>query len=163
MDDNPLWILGFLSLFHIIGGIALGNAVRNIWRAIRNQGENTSWGGSIFFVVWGSMFGCMPFVFGLDPALPNWFLPAQLLIWGTPFILSAVFGRAILDWASPLFNVGTGLMAFGGIFMFAGLLAGYFTFSDGELFQAMLLGGIFGVIGLGIFILGLANLFKNTR
>ncbi len=162
MDENPLFTLGFLSLFHIIGGIALGSAIRGIWRNVRSRGEG-AWMPSIFFVVWGSMFGCMPFAFGFDPTLPAWFLPAQLLIWGAPFILATFFGRAVLDWAGPLFNIGTGLIVFGGIFMIAGLLGGYMIFSDGELFQAMLLGGIFGVIGLSIFILGLANLFKNAR
>lgn len=160
MEDNPLVWLGFLSIFHIIGGIALGSSVRGIRQLIRGEGGSLS--NSLFFIVWGGMFGCMPLAFGFDPAIPFWVLAAQVLILAAAFIITAIFGRTALNWLKPVFNVFTGLMAFGGIFMAAGLLGAYATLKEGELATALILGLVFGIIGLGIFILGLAGLFKNA-
>jgi hypothetical protein len=48
--------LGFLSIFHVLGGIALGSTVRGL-----RNGFN---GSKLFFLVWGSMFGCIPLAIG---------------------------------------------------------------------------------------------------
>lgn len=160
MEDNPLIWLGFLSVFHIIGGIALGSSIRGIRQLIRGEGGSLS--NALFFIVWGGMFGCMPLTFGFEPTIPNWVLIAQVLILVAAVVITAIWGRTALDWLKPVFNVFTGLLVLGGIFMIAGLLGAYTTLKGGDLSTALILGLVFGIIGLGIFILGLAGLFKNV-
>lgn len=160
MEDSPFIWLAFLSVFHVIGGIALGSAIRGVQQFIR--GEGGSLPNSLFFAVWGGMFGCMPLAFGFDPAIPNWVLVAQVVILLVVIVVTVIFGRAALGWLKPVFNIHTGLMIFGGIFMAAGLGGAYATLKEGDLSTALILGLVFGIIGLGIFVLGLAGLFKNA-
>ncbi len=160
MEDNPIFLLAFLSVFHVAGAIALGVAIRGIWKTI--QGEGGGIVQSILFVIWGSMFGCMPFGFGLDPTLPIWMLPAQIFIWSTTFLITVFLGRRVLDWTKPLLNVHTGLIVFGGIFMLSGMFGGYAAFNQGEVKTALLMGGVFGVIGAGIFLMGIVGLLKQA-
>ncbi len=104
----------------------------------------------------------MPLTFGFEPTIPNWVLIAQVLILVAAVVITAIWGRTALDWLKPVFNVFTGLLVLGGIFMIAGLLGAYTTLKGGDLSTALILGLVFGIIGLGIFILGLAGLFKNV-
>jgi hypothetical protein len=157
--ENTSFLLGFLSIFHIAGAIALGIAARGIWQLA--TGEGGSIGSSIFLVIWGGLFGCLPLAFGLDETAPDWLLPAQLLIWGTVFVITVFFGQKVLEWARPLFTVGTGLIVFGGIFILGGLFGGYLALGQGEILTALIIGGVFGIIGGVIFVLGLVNLFKG--
>lgn len=46
--NGPLAQLGFLCLFHLIGGIALGAALRGL--------KNGFSGNTLFFLIWGGMF-----------------------------------------------------------------------------------------------------------
>ena len=50
-------MLGFLSIFHVIGAVALANGLRGVWSGLHDKGR----GGcrSLFFVVWGAMFGLL--------------------------------------------------------------------------------------------------------
>jgi len=158
--DNPLFTLAFLSLFHIIGAIAIGSALRSIWQSIRNE-EPAGIFQQVFLVIWGGLFGCIPFGFGLDPELPGWFLLAQILIWAIPFFVTLFFGRAAMDWAKPLMNIKVGLMIFGGIFMLSGILGGWATFKSGDVGAAIAISLIFGVVGAVIFLMGFINLLKK--
>ncbi|MFQ5576497.1 MAG: hypothetical protein ACE5G8_05855 [Anaerolineae bacterium] len=161
METNPLLLLGFLSLFHIIGAVAVGSAVRGIAGVVFGEGGG-SVAGSLYFVVWGSLFGCMPLAFGLDPNVPRWILPAQLAIWSVSFLVAAVFGRRAVDWLKPLFTLNTGLIVFGGMFMLGGVFGGYAALQgEAPVLTALAIGGVFGVIGLGIFLLGLVNLLRK--
>ncbi len=158
--NNPFVMLAFLSLFHIIGAIAVGSALRNIWRVIRT-GEPFGTFRFVFFVLWGSLFGCIPFGSGLDPELPSWFLGAQVLIWAIPFFAALLLGRAAIDWAKPLMNIKVGLMIFGGIFMLSGILGGWATFKNGEVGGAVIITLIFGAMGAVIFLMGFLKLLKK--
>lgn len=158
--DNPLFTLAFLSLFHIIGAIAIGSALRSIWQAIRSE-QAVGVFQQIFLVIWGSLFGCIPFGFGLDPELPAWFLFAQILIWAIPFFIALFFGRTAIEWAKPLMNIKVGLMIFGGIFMLSGILGGWATFKSGEVGAAVIISLIFGAVGAIIFLLGFLKLLKT--
>ncbi len=162
MEDNPLLLLAFLSLFHVFGAIALGYAVRVLWKRLRGDDTVPAF-TAIFLLVWGSMFGCIPFTFGMDPALPVWFPMAQISIWGTTFILSAFFGQTIMRWAKPLLNAQVILMVMGGIFMLAGIGAGRAMWLAGDDFQAMIFVLVFGAIGALIFALGLVGLLRSNR
>lgn len=160
MLDSPVFLLAFLSIFHAIGAAAIGNAVRGWWQMIRGQ-ENISLIQSVFFVIWGGIFGCVPFGLGADPTLPNWFLPAELLVWVVAFVGIGIFGKTVLQYLKPLANIHVFLMAFGGIFLASGLLAGWSAFSQGEIWLGLILGVVFAIIGIGMFALGLSGLFKE--
>jgi len=161
MLDTPLFLLGFLSIFHIIGGIALGTALRNIWKMLRRQGGSAS---GLFFLVWGGMFACIPLAFGTADDVPVWIFPTQLAIVIVTVTVTAFWEGAIQEWAKPLLNVSVGMMVFGGIFMGAGLLFGSIFAKEAEdLFFGLMFVGIFGLVGLGIFLFGLFSLFKDFR
>jgi len=51
--------LGFLCVFHLIGGAALGYALRGVLRG--NFSCN-----SFFFFLWGGLFGGIPLAFGIQ-------------------------------------------------------------------------------------------------
>jgi len=52
----------FISLFHVIGGAALGITLRG-W--VNNPTRENLF-RRVFFLIWGGMFGCMPLVFGIE-------------------------------------------------------------------------------------------------
>lgn len=162
MEDNPLLLLTFLSLFHIFGAIALGYAVRVLWKKLSGDDTIPAF-TAIFLLVWGSMFGCIPFAFGMDPVLPAWFPMVQIGVWGTTFVISAFLGQTVMRWAKPLLNAQVMLMVMGGIFMLAGIGAGRAMWLEGDAFQAMIFVLIFGAIGTLIFALGLVGLLKSNR
>lgn len=159
--DSPLFTLAFLSLFHIIGAIAVGSAIRHIWLLLRGD-ESGGLFQQFFFIVWGSLFGFIPFGFGTDPNLPGWFLGAQVAIWSTAFLLSLFIGRTAIDWAKPIMNVKVGLMLFGGLFMLGGILGGWGVFKGGDVGAAIAISLIFGGIGATIFLIGFLNLLKKS-
>lgn len=162
MEDNPLLLIAFLAMFHIIGAIALGYAARSLWKRLHGD-DTVSTFAAVFLVVWGSMFGCMPLIFGTNPILPDWFLPTQLAIWGTAFILSAFYGRAIMRWAKPLSNVHVALMVLGGIFFIAGMGAARVAWIANDVVQAGIFLVVFGGIGLLVFGIGFAGLVRSNR
>lgn len=162
MLDSPLFLLGFLSLFHIIGGIALGNALNNVWLKLR--GQRASLGNGCFFLLWGSGFAFMPLAFGGGEEIPAWFLPMQLLIIITAMGIGALWQSALQEWAKPLFNLNVGLMLFGSVFMGFGMLFGFAVIQDAEsTFPGLIFIGAFGLIGLGIFLFGLFGILKSFR
>ncbi len=162
MLDSPLFLLGFLSLFHIIGGVALGNALNSIWLKLR--GQRVSMGNGCFFLVWGSGFAFMPLAFGAGEEIPAWFLPMQLLIIIVAMGVGVLWQGVLQEWAKPLFNLNVGLMLFGSVFMGFGMLFGFVFTQDAEgPFLALIFIGTFGLIGLGIFLFGLFGILKNFR
>ncbi|RME43082.1 MAG: hypothetical protein D6796_13540 [Caldilineae bacterium] len=163
MEMTPWFELAFVSLFHIIGAGAVGNAVYRLWLAARGEEGGTVF-VAIFFLIWGTLFGCGPLAIGFDPQRPVWFLPAQVTIWSVAFIVAAFFQRRLLAWARPLFSIQTGLIVLGGVFMLAGVIAGSVALkNEGALLTALLVGAVFGMIGFGIFLLGLVQLLRKFR
>ncbi len=160
MGENPLFLLTFLSLFHFIGAAAVGNAVRGWWKMIRGE-EQISVIQSVFFAVWGTMFGCIPFGFGADPTQPGWFLPAEISIWLVAFVFAGIFGKEMLAYFRPLGNIHVLLMGLGGIFLAGGLMGGWVAFTRGDVWLGLILGVVFLIIGGGMFALGLAGLLKD--
>ncbi len=160
MEDNPFFLLAFLSVFHAIGAAAVGNAVRSLWQMMRGEGQ-VGVLQSLFFVVWGAMFGCVPFGFGADPTLPSWFFPAQMSIWLLAFVFAGILGKEALAFLRPLGNIHVFLMGFGGIFLIGGLAGGWAAFTQGDVWLGLILGVVFLIIGGAMFGLGLAGLFKD--
>jgi hypothetical protein len=162
MLNSPLFLLGFLSIFHIIGGIALGNALNNLWLKLR--GQRASMGNGCFFLLWGGGFAFMPLAFGSGEEIPAWFLPMQLLIIVTAMLVGALWQSTLQEWAAPLFNLNVGLMLFGSVFMGFGMLFGFLFTQDAEdALLGWLFIGIFGLVGLGIFLFGLFGILKSFR
>jgi hypothetical protein len=167
MDDllqSPLGLLGFLSLFHVGGAIGLAHGLRGVWRGLRNRGQG--FGNSLFFIVWGSMFGCMPFAFGVGLASEESGTPLVLLgevtIWASVFLIALLAWDEAIEWLRPFLHPDMFLIAFGGVFMAAGTAAGAMMIRE-ELLTALLVGGIFTLVGALIFGLGILNLLKAMR
>lgn len=161
--DSPLVLLGFLSIFHVIGAVALANGLRAIWNWLRNKERGL--GNAVFFVVWGAMFGCMPFAFGLGLAADKevgtpLVLLGEAIGWGTAFLIALLFWDEVVDWLRPFLHPNMFLVGFGGIFMLVGAAVGSFMIRDDILF-GLLFGGIFMLVGGVIFALGIWNLLKE--
>ena len=144
--------LVFLSIFHAVGGAALGITLRG-WVNDPSHKEV----GRLFFLVWGGMFGCMPLLFGLEYGLPM--LAAQVAV-----LLSAIAVPFFwLDRLRELFsNQNLVLTGVGGIFLVAGLAAGGFLLREGQWLPAALFGVPFVSMGGGIFFYGLRSLLQGS-
>ena len=143
----------FISIFHVIGGVALGTTLRG-W-ADNPTRENL--GGRVFFLVWGSMFGCMPLVFGLQTGFSM--LAAQLAVLLVAIVVPFFWLERLRELVSDQNVVRIG---FGGIFLIAGLAAGGFLLREGEWLFAVLFGGTFTLLGGGFFLSGLLKLLRGA-
>ena len=134
--------LGFLSIFHILGGIALGSTVRGL----RNGFE----GSKLFFLVWGSMFGCMPLAIGAQTfaeANTMYLFVIEILILAGAIAVTAFTPDWILEsFTSP--DVVT--IEMGGLFLFIGVVVGVSMLKTNPLLT-LLFGGTFA--GAGAFLL----------
>lgn len=149
-----LALLGFLAVFHVIGGAAMGIGTRQ-WRS--------SWSGRgvrtmPFLLLWGAFFGGIPLIFGLATA--EWGLLA-----GQVAILVVCFG--ITFWFIEPLKEALGhqyifMMVFGGIFMAAGALAGTLMLNSGQqsVWQALVFGGLFFAVGSLVFAAGIVQWAK---
>lgn len=160
--DNPLVLLGFLSTFHVIGAVALANGLRGMWIWLRSKEQGP--GRAVFFVVWGAMFGCMPFAFGVGLATDKeagtpLLLLGEAVVWGVAFLAALLFWDEVVDWLRPFLHPNIFLVGFGGIFMLVGAVAASFVIRDDLLF-GLLFGGIFVFVGGIVFALGIWNLLK---
>ena len=161
--DSPLALLGFLSIFHVIGAVALANGLRGIWNWLREKERGL--GNAVFLVAWGAMFGCMPFAFGLglatdDERGTSIVLLGQAIVWGLSFLTALLLWDDVVDWLQPFLDTNIFLVGFGGIFMLVGAAAGSFIVRD-DLPFGLLFGGVFFLVGGLIFALGVWNLFKE--
>ena len=163
--DNPVVLLGFLSIFHVIGAAALANGLRGVWNRLHNKERGL--GNALFFIVWGAMFGCMPFAFGLGLATDQetgtyLVLLGQAIVWGIAFLVALLFSDDVIDWLRPFLHPTTFLVGFGGIFILVGAVTASFVIRDDLLF-GLAFGGIFMLVGGIIFALGIWNLLKEIR
>jgi hypothetical protein len=144
--------LAFLSIFHVIGGAALGATVR----AWLDSPTRQNLGRHVFFLIWGGMFGCMPLAFGLQEG--GWMVVAQSAVLVTAFAVPFFWRDRLRELASQQFII---MLVFGGVFLVAGLVAGGAMLREGEWLVALLFGGIFSLVGGGIFFGGLKQLFSD--
>lgn len=88
MEESTGFLTAFLLPFHVLGGAALGIAAH---RVIQNGFKLTNLVGNGFLLLWGSMFGGIPLIFGLVMG-PGWFFPLQLgVFWGTAALVAWQF------------------------------------------------------------------------
>lgn len=147
-------MLAFLSLFHLIGGIALGSVLRG-WLRGKFACNN------LFMLVWGTLFGGVPLVIGA----------VQFVAQGAIYLLLievAVFGGAILatalipDWFLESFPAAKlAPIAGGGIFLLVGIGMSFSLFRT-EPFSALVTLVTFGGMGGAMFIFGLVRLYKEN-
>jgi hypothetical protein len=143
--------IAFISIFHVIGGAALGITLRG-WA---NNPTRENLFRRAFFLVWGGMFGCMPLVFGVE----NGTLAVQVVV----LLIAIAVPFFWLDRLREMFSdQNVVLVGFGGIFLIAGLVAGGALLREREWLFAALFGGIFSLVGGGIFFAGLRNLLRGT-
>lgn len=158
--NNNIFLFGVLSIFHVIGAVAMAYAVRLVWHIINEHDHSLK--HAFFYMLWGSLLGCTPIMYGLDGQVPSWVLPTQVLVWGVVFVIATLFGWRTLNFIKPLFTISTGLITLGGLFVFAGLFSAFMVWhEDNGVLTAIVICGVFGIIGAGIFLLGLINLLKN--
>lgn len=149
--ETPLGLLGFLSIFHIIGGIALGSTFNRIVRDKRIGGQ------SIFFIVWGGMFGCMPLTMGSQAA--PWVLAAQIGILALAIIIPFALGGTL---GEGFRQQGVQTVLFGGVFLVVGMAALGMAIrlipQDTAALGVLAFALIFMAVGVPTFIKGLRDL-----
>jgi hypothetical protein len=151
--NNSISQLGFLCIFHLLGGAAIGSVLRNVLR-----GKFAC--NSIFFLVWGGLFGGMPLVFGiqeLQRGAPN-FLAIQCAVF-----IAAIFVVALIpeDLMATLRSPNILSIAIGGVFLTLGaitLFTNVFTLKTPE---KLIGGGVFALTGGAVFLLGLWRIIKS--
>jgi hypothetical protein len=163
--DNPLASLAFLSLFHIIGATAVARALRAMWSWLRGERSGAAF-SALYLLVWGAVFGCVPFSLGAQLATKESGTPLVLLgecvVWGSAFLIALLAGNRIVGWLRSFFNADVGLIAFGGLFMLVGMGVGFLA-GRSDLLGGLLVGGLFTLVGGVPFAIGLWNLLKEAR
>ncbi len=155
MNTSQLATLGFLCLFSLIGGIAIGSTLRG-W--LHGGGFACN---SLFFLVWGGIFGGVPVVIGagtyLKSDMPYLFGVQVLVLLGAIAVTALISPSYLQSISSP----ETTSIAMGGLFMLIGLGVGVLMLSREDWFPALLFGGSFGGTGLLVFIKGLRDLMNK--
>ena len=164
--DDPLAVLAFLSLFHVIGAVTVARGLRAVWSGLRGEKPGAAFNAALYFIVWGALFGCIPFAFGLQAATKESGTPfvlfGEVAIWGSAFLIALLAGDLIADWLRSFFNADVAMVAFGGLFMLVGTGVGVLVVRS-ELLLGLLIGGIFTLVGGVFFAIGLWNLLKAAR
>lgn len=151
---ETLGILGFLAIFHIIGGIAIGSAVRNLVR-----GKLTC--RTPFMVVWGLIFGGAPLIIGFTQLASHGALLFSLAEIGI-FLATIVITALVPDWYLEALNVPTVTsIGFGGLFLVVGIGLGVFLAMQNEPLMAIIFFGAFAGAGGLVFINALHTLLSE--
>lgn len=162
--DNPWLLVGFLSIFHVIGASVLANALRELWGGIREKDPRGCRGA--FLMVWASIFGCIPFTFGIAYAGSEVGTPmvlvGQVAVWMGTFLTVLLARDAVRQLAEPFLHRETMLMLFGGGLIVGGVAVAAFLRGEGQL-AGLMTGVTSVVIGSGVFGYGLWKLFKSTE
>jgi hypothetical protein len=140
MEGNPTsLVMMFLLPFHLGGGAALGYALRSMIKEGFALSSIARYG---FFVLWGSMFGGLPLLFGLLMG-PPWFLLLELAIFVGAIVLVAV----AYEWLRELYSQpGMFVASFGFVFLLIGAALTTTLLSEGAT-EGVLPGLIFVFVG----------------
>jgi hypothetical protein len=132
--DNPWIIIMFLSVFHLLGGAAVGIA---LWE-VRVGGKPNR-----MLLVWGLLFGGMPLAAGVGrPEILPFQLLELVLAGGTTFL----FWDRIQDLVA---QTGVVVTIFGGVFFVVACGAVGVLIGEREFLMAILFGILFGGVGIG--------------
>ncbi len=152
--NNSITQLGFLCIFNLIGGAAIGSVLRAVLR-----GKFSC--NSIFFLIWGAGFGGLPLVFGIQEFQKGapYFLAIQSAVFVIAILVVAIIPDELLaTLRSPnIFTIGIG-----GVFLLLGTAMLFTNFLELKgLTEKLLGGGIFIVAGGAVFLLGLWRVIKS--
>jgi hypothetical protein len=152
--NSPISQLGFLCIFHLIGGAAVGYALRGVLR-----GKISC--NSFFFFLWGALFGGIPLLFGIQESqkgAPYFFL-VQSVVFATAILVVAFIPDEFLEiLSSP--NITS--LAVGGLFLMIGIAMLVTDIFELKSLQEKLLGGgIFVLVGGAVLLRGLWLLLKS--
>ncbi len=146
--NDLIGTLAFVSVFHVIGGIAIGSTFRGLRNGFRF--------GRIFFLIWGTLFGCMPLSIGAKAG--------ALYLFGIEVfvLMSAILGAALMpDWVLGSFNWSDMFpIGFGGLFLLIGIFAGGLLLKTDPIW-GLVFGCSFGGTGALVFFLGLRTLLQR--
>jgi hypothetical protein len=146
------FLLVFLLPFHLGGGAALGVALRGIYKEgfkLSSIAENG------FFLVWGSMFGGLPLVFGLTMG-SAWFFLLEVAVFLGAIVLVAVR----YEWLRDLYSQpGMFVASFGFVFFLIGAALATTMLSGGAT-DAWPIGLIFAGVGGIITLIGVFMLLR---
>lgn len=152
--NDPITQLGFLCIFHLIGGAAIGSVLRGVLRAQFSC-------NSIFLLIWGGLFGGMPLVFGVQELQKetSYFLAIQSGVFITSILIVALIPEELM---ATLRSPNIASVAIGGIFLTLGVVM-LFTnlFPLKSLPEKLLGGGIFALTGGVVFLIGLWRILKS--
>ena len=142
----------------------LANTVRELWWTLR-EGEVPGC-RSGFLVVWATMFGCLPFGFGVSFANAEtgtpFLLLGEVLVWAGTFLVMLLAKDRIRQMVAPFLQQEMLLMLFGGVFIAAGAGVASALIKE-DLLGALLGGAIPTLLGGAVFGYGLWRLLRSTR
>jgi hypothetical protein len=153
MEEPVGFLVAFLFPFHILGGAAIGIAVR---RVIENGFKLKNLTGNGFLLLWGGMFGGIPLLFGLAMG-PGWFLPLQLIVFlGTVILVAWQF-----EWLRNVYSLPEmWLASFGFVFLAIGAGIAASLLSEGDT-SGLLFGLIFGGVGGLLMLIGIVSMLRR--
>jgi hypothetical protein len=146
----------FLGIFQVIGGLVAGDGLHKLVvdRALRSS----------FLIIWGMFFGGIPAVIGIAMAAGT--RPALLALLGPLLFVGALlFGMLLLPWLAQELGAGTlGALGVGCLFMLlgGGTVAGIVRAGTGATFIGLIVGAIFGVVGLWLCWTAISPLIYGT-
>ncbi len=150
--NSALSSLLFVSVFHLIGGVAVGAGLRQILRRQFNC-------AAIFIIIWGLGFGLGPLTFDIANANAQhtpYPLVIGLLVFTVPLLIAALVPQDYLaNFTAPPVT-GT---VFGVIFFLVGAALGVFLWQQGS-WLALLFGGCFMLGGAAVTISSVRDAFK---
>lgn len=147
--DSPVFLLGFLSLFHIVGGSVVGATLRNMRQAglsgVTNQG---------CLLVWGVMFGGLPLLFGLAAFREYgdwWLLPTQITILIATILIVFLLGSSLRE---MLGQESVKWLGAGGFLAITGMLTASILMGQKLGWWGAVFGLVFVGAGVAIFVRG---------
>lgn len=159
-----LLLVPFLLLFHVISAAVLGSAVRPFRHG---QDQRSQHGCRLAFTaVWATLFGGIPFVFGVVFATSEggtwWLIPTQVVVWVGTFLAVVLAEETLRSLMEPLTHPDIALMLFGGVFLVSGIAVLAFA-SGGSRLGSLCAGGALFLVGSGMFGIGLWQMLRATR
>jgi hypothetical protein len=152
--NNSITELGFLNLFHLLGGVAIGSVLRG---ALRGKFSCNSF----FFLIWGGLFGGTPLVFGIQEFQKGapYFLMIQFAVFAAAILVVAFIPEDLL---ATLRSHNIFSIAIGGVFLTLGVAMLFTNLFPLKTLQDKLLGGgIFILAGGAVLLIGLWRLIKS--
>ncbi len=146
-------VLSALSIFHAIGGIALGVAVRK-----RREGNREE---ANFFLIWGGGFGGLPLIAGIIAFIFFVGEPLAILAEIAVLAVTALFvAFAPAELLAALKDLNPAAAAFAGFFLLLGVGTALVMFRE-DLLMGCLAAALFGGIGGAHFVRELRKMMKG--